>query len=71
MTRNTVLFRLDTMVLFLGVLAAFGVSALELSAEWSLAAIMIMVLGVVLPPTQRLMLSYSQTVPAYKKPPSI
>lgn len=71
LTRNTGLFRLDITVLLLGVLAAFGASALGLSLGWRLVAVMMMGLGVVLPRTPRLMLSYSRTEPVYKKPLSI
>jgi hypothetical protein len=69
LTRSTVLLRLDTMVLFLGVLAAWPVSALELGLGWTLGVVTILALGLAMPRTPRLMLSYSQTVPDWKTPP--
>lgn len=58
--RKTVWLRLDIMVLFPGVLAAWLVNVLDLGLMWSLAAATILVLGVATPRTLRLTLSFSQ-----------
>lgn len=69
-TPNTVLLPLGTTVLFLGVLLAWLGTVLEPPLPWSLAAATTLVLGLVLPSTLRLTLSFSQTEKDSEGPPS-